>query len=329
MRNFVRAVVAVGILGGISMGAVGASDAAVGRTFASGKYELALDGVNAGFATAIAGGSAYSDVVTEKVGADHIARKHIAGVKYEDITLNAGTGMSPAFYNWVKESFSPKHSRKNGSVIVMDYDGKQSSALNFFNGLVTEIGMPALDGASKDPARIHVTFAPEYTRRIAGNGGVVASHETHQNAKKWLANGFRLKIDNLDVTRVSKIEALTIRQSVSANPVGEQRDYQKEPGNLEVPNLVITFPEAYAKAFYDWHEDFIIKGNNGQDKEKNGSLEYLSPSGGTYFTLTFKNIGISRLETVDPGAGAEGVRKVKATLYVEQMSFDYTKESTF
>jgi len=29
-------------------------------------------------------------------------KKHIAGVKYEDITVNCGTGMAKGFYNWTK-----------------------------------------------------------------------------------------------------------------------------------------------------------------------------------------------------------------------------------
>lgn len=328
MRNFVKAVVAVGILGGISMGVIGASDAAVGRSFASGRYELALDGVNAGFATAIAGGGAYADVISEKVGPDKVVHKHLAGVKYEEITLSAGTGMSPAFYGWIKDSMAGKHTRKNGAVIALDYDGKHVSSLNFSNGLISEIGFPALDATSKDPARLHVTFAPESTRRVAGSGGVVTTHETHQNAKRWLASNFRLRIDGFDVTRVNKIEAFTLKQKIIESSVGEQRDYQKEPTNIETPNLVITLPESHADAFYKWHEDFVIKGNNGQDKEKNGSLEYMAPNlASTYFTLNFKNIGISRIEAVD-GSG-DSIRRVKVTLYVEQASFDFSKDTGF
>ena len=29
-------------------------------------------------------------------------KKHLAGVKYEDITVNCGTGMSKGFYEWTK-----------------------------------------------------------------------------------------------------------------------------------------------------------------------------------------------------------------------------------
>ena len=39
---------------------------------------------------------------------------------------------------------------------------------------------------------------------------------------------------------------------------------------------------------YKWHEDFVIKGNNGEDKEKGGTLEYLTADlKDVLFTLTF------------------------------------------
>ena len=97
--------------------------------------------------------------------------------------------------------------------------------------------------------------------------------------KRGSPPNFRLKLDGLDTAcaRVNKIEALTIKQKVVEDPVGEHRDYQKVPASIEYPNLVVTFSEAFADDVYKWHEDFVINGNNAQDKEKGGSLEFLSP----------------------------------------------------
>jgi hypothetical protein len=50
-----------------------------------------MDFSNAGgWIESVEGGHATADVVTEKVGPDHIVHKHIAGVKYEDITVAVG-----------------------------------------------------------------------------------------------------------------------------------------------------------------------------------------------------------------------------------------------
>src|SRR5947209_7033946 len=86
-----------------------------GRGYIAGKFALELDGINAGWLFNAEGGQAGADVVTEKLGPDHIAKKHIAGVKYDDITLVFGTGMSKAVYNWMNDSFMHNYSRKNGA----------------------------------------------------------------------------------------------------------------------------------------------------------------------------------------------------------------------
>jgi phage tail-like protein len=299
------------------------------RGYVAGKYGVELDGIMAGWVWSAEGGHATSDVVAEKLGPDHIIKKHIAGVKYEDISIQCGTGMSKGFYEWIKASFDHKYERKNGAIIAADYNYKEHSRLTFNMGLITEIGFPALDAASKDAAKMTIKVSPEYTRQSTTTGGPSISGKyaiDPGKQKKWLPANFRLKIDGLEepCSRVNKIEAITVKQKVVENPVGELRDYEKEPAHLEVPNLVITFPESHAKPFYDWHDDFVIKGNNGDDKEKSGTLEYLTPNlQEVLFTLTFKHLGIFKLTPEKVEAGNENIRRVKAEMYCENMQFKY------
>jgi len=283
-----------------------------------------LGGQFAGWISSIEGGHATSDVVVEKVGADMIQHKHLAGVKYEDITVNCGTAMSKAFYSWIQASLDRKHARNDGAIITADYDQKEVGRLDFFHALVTEVGFPALDAASKDAAKMTVKFSPEYTRMKAKTGGAIQAPLGKGEQKKWLPSNFRLKIDGLDQAcpRVNKIEALTIKQKVVEDPVGEQRDYQKVPASIEYPNLVITCAESHADQLYAWHEDFVIKGNNSEDKEKGGTLEYMTADMKTVlFTLTFQGLGIFKLSPEKHDAGTESVKRVKAEFYCHQITF--------
>jgi len=299
-----------------------------GRAYIAGKYGLELDGTKAGWIQSVEGGHASSEVVVEKLGPDHIARKHLAGVKYEDITVNCGTGMSKAFYEWMKASFDHKHVRKDGAIVAADYDFKEMSRLTFYRALITEIGFPALDASSKDAAKMTIKFAPEKTEQKNAAGGSIAGKFENQSKvqKKWLPANFRLKIDGLDKAcqRVNKIEALVVKQKVVEDPVGELRDYAKEPANLEIPNLVITFPESHSDDFVKWHEDFVIKGNNGEDKEKGGTLEYLTPNlQEVLFTITFSHLGIFKLTPEKVEGHSEQIRRVKAEMYCEELKFEY------
>jgi hypothetical protein len=300
------------------------------RGYVAGKFALELDGANAGWLFNAEGGMANSDVVVEKLGPDHIQKKHLAGVKYETITLTFGTGMSKGCYGWIKDSFDHKYSRRNGAVIGATFDHKEMSRLTFTNSLISEIGFPALDAASKDACKLTLKFDPEYTRMTTSFGGgpsIVGKLPINSKVQKqWLPSNFRLRVDGLDVpcARINKIEALTVKQKNTDNAVGEMRDYEKEPAYLEIPNVVITTAESHSDDLYKWHENFVIKGMNGDDMEKSGSLDYLSPDlNQVLFTVTLKHLGIFKLTADKVESGAEGIRRVKAEMYCEEMSFDY------
>lgn len=300
------------------------------RGYVAGKYGLEIDGISAGWLWSAEGGHATSDVVTEKLGPDHIAKKHLGPLKYEDISLQCGTGMSKGFYEWIKTSFDHKYQRKNGAIIAADYDYNEHSRLTFYNALMTEVGFPALDAASKDAAKMTIKFKPEYTRTTTTTGGPSVAGGKFpikpQVQKKWLPSNFRIRIDGLEdsCSRVNKIEAIVVKQKVIENPVGELRDYEAEPAVVEVPNLVITFPESHSKPFYDWHESFVIKGNNGDDQEKGGTLEFLTPNlQEVLFTIQFQHLGIFKLTPEKVESGSENIRRLKAEMYCEDMKFTY------
>ncbi len=289
------------------------------RSFVAGNFTLELDGVSAGFLKDADGGHAYSDVVVEKLGPDHIARKHIGGVKYEDITVNAGLGMSKAFYDWIAASWAMKFQRKSGSIVAADFNMQARSTREFFNALITETTIPAMDASSKDPAFMTIKWAPEYTRTKASSGKVTAPIATQQ--KMWLPSNFKLQIDGLDCTKVNKIDAFTVKQSIVANNVGDTRDALLEPGTVEFPDLAITFAASSSETWQKWFDDFVIQGNNGQESEKNGTLTFLSPNLQSELgTVKFFNMGIFKLDD-DASEDANGnvIQRFRALLYCDNM----------
>jgi len=296
------------------------------RGYTAGKYAIDMGGVMAGWLFSAEGGHATADVVTEKLGPDHIAKKHISNVKYEDISVSCGTGMSKQFYEWIKSSFDHTYTRKDGAIISADYDHNEVSRLTFQHALISEVGFPALDAASKDAAKMTIKFSPEITRTTYGQGAKISGNTNAVIQKKWLPANFRLVINGLEeaCTRVNKIEALTVKQKNVENAVGELRDAEKEPANLEIPNLVITFAESHAKSFYDWHKSFVIDGNAGDGDEKNGSLTFLTPNlKEELFTINFTHLGIFKLTPDKVESHSEGIRRLKAEMYCEEMSFTY------
>jgi hypothetical protein len=297
--------------------------AAPGRQFTEETISLEVQRAFAGYVNSAEGGLAVGNVVTEKVGPDHIVHKHLAGATYEDITVTCGTGMSKAFYEWVKSAFDSKHMREDIAVKTADYDGNVKTEMDVFHGLISGIGFPALDASSKNAATLTVKISPEFTRLKKGSGKLPAATKAGKT-KKWLSANFSLTIAGLDCTRVSRIEALTLAAADTGNTSGKTRDLGLATTALAVPNLIVTLSEASAQSFFDWHDSFVIKGENGEGQEKTGTLDFLTPDlKESLFTLKFLGLGIFRLTPDKTEAGSGNVRRVKAELYCESISFSY------
>jgi phage tail-like protein len=276
------------------------------RGYAAGKYGIEIDGIMAGWVESVEGGHSTSDVVNEKVGASSIQQKHIAGVKYEDITVNCGTGMSKAFYEWIKSMSDGRPLRKNGAIVACDFNFKEVSRTEWTGGIITEVGLPALDAASRDAARMTVKIAPESTRVVKGSGKSATGSQARVQ-KKWLPSNFRLDISGLDCRRVNKIEAITLKAKTTANRAA--------------PNLVVTLSESDAAGWNTWQKS-SISGRGGNSRS--GRLAFLAPDlREELFTLTFYNLGISKLTPDKTEAGSANIRRVKAEMYCEEMKFSY------
>lgn len=283
---------------------------------------LMLDGETCGLLQGLTGGSIYAEFVTEKIGVDRLSKKHLAGVRYEDISLEVGTGMSARFYDWIKASLSGTAGGKDGAIYVCDYSYQPRGSLAFTRALVSEVSFPALDAASKDAAKLTVKLSPEMIRtsRTPPKDGAKLGMPPPPKQKKWLPSNFRLEIDGLDCTRVNKVGAIVARRAMTEHAIGELRDYQREPSHWEFGNLTVTLAQSHAEDWYKWHDDFVVRGDNGDDKEKHGSLVYLAPDLKTeLFRLELSHLGIFRLHEDTGEAGSEQIHRVEAEMYCEQM----------
>ena len=299
--------------------AAGPSEAAAIRnSYAAGSFGLELGGTTGGFLKSVDGGSTYAEVINEGPGATYFTKKHIGSPKYEEFSLEIGFSMSKVVYGWIDASWTGKYQRNNGAILATDHTRTVKSRREFMDALVTETTIPACDGSSKDPAYLTLRFAPESIMASKNIGQTLAA-QTKQ--KSWLPANFRLKIDNLDCTKVNKIDAFTIKQSVSAGGIGGARDPLKEPGKLEFPNLKLTLAETSASSWNAWFEDFVMQGNNDDVDERNGTLEFLSSNGTEVFAhVAFYNLGLYRLGPSPQTSNADTIARLEAELYCERMT---------
>ena len=83
--------------------------------------------------------------------------------------------MPKPLFDWIAATLTMSYMRKNGAIITADYNRVEQSRLQFNNALITEIGIPACDAASKELGYLTVKFAPEFTTPLAGKGNVIAA----------------------------------------------------------------------------------------------------------------------------------------------------------
>ena len=288
------------------------------RTYAAGRFALVLDGVACGFLQSVAGGAVAGEVITVRGPAGSFDEKHLGGVRYEELELQLDLSLDNLVYDWISASLKGSVNRRNGSIVAIGPTGSPVSEREFSHGLVTEVTIPTLDAASKDPAYLMVKIAPEVTRLKKGFAAVVKSPTARQ--KPWLPANFKLEIDGLVTTQVSKVDALTVKQSVTRDDVGARRDVLKELGRLEFPNLRVTLSEKGSETWAAWFDDFVVKGNNDSAKERNGRLTFLAADLKTPLgAVSFFNLGIFRLEPEPQQAGAETIARLVADLYCERM----------
>jgi hypothetical protein len=291
------------------------------RSYVSNNFSLELDGANVGFLKSFEGGFARGEVVSVAGGPGAPVKKQIGPYHYEPMVMECEMAMARPIYDWVSATLGGKFQRKNGAVITANFDYKEKSRLQFNQALISEIGFPAMDGASRDAAYLTLKLVPEMAVPLAGSDARIKADLGDKKIQASLASNFRLTIAGLDCKRVSRIEAFTIKSVMRQDKVGNQREITTNAVGLEIPNLSISVAEIDAGGFYAWFQDMVIKGNSGDNNERQGTLEFLSRDmSSTLMTLRFANLGIFGFTPEKSNASTDQIRRVRIDLYCERIS---------
>lgn len=286
------------------------------RGYAAANFGLKLDGIQAGALKSVEGGAAVGEVVVERMGPDQVSKKHLGGVKYEDLSFEVSFD-SKSVTDWIAATWKGSSARKSGSVVLSDYNYSVRGEREFKDAIITATTIPALDAGAKDPAFLKVTIAPESVREIAGSGKAETSSKSAQ--KLWRASNFRFEMGDLE-TFVKRIESFTIGQKVTESGVGEERIATKQPATLEFPNLKISMLDRPSPNWEKWKDEFLLKGNSGEAQEKNGAIVFLDASlKNELGRINLFNCGLIRLGADRQEAMKEKAATVSADLYCERM----------
>lgn len=298
------------------------------RAYVASKFAFELDGSGVlGFLNSAEGGGLKTDVVDYKQGRLVDVWRQVGKPKFEDISIKVGMGMSTAFYTWISDFFNRKITRKNGAVVIADFDYKQRARRSFSDALISEVQLPALDGGSKEAAFMTVKIVPEgMTYETITNGARVESPENlRQPNKMWHAANFTFTIDGYEqeFARTTKIDGFAIKQQILEYPSGHRRTPIRVPGRLEYPNLTVYIPAVDAGKIIEQANkrllDYEAPGQGGMT----GMIEMRSPDKTVLCTINLSGVDIVSAEPQKSEASAETIALVKVAIQVESMRFTY------
>ena len=287
-------------------------------------YALVLDGQVVGILPSVESGFISGVIATQQLSSGQpILKKHLATIQYEDIIIKCGSGMNPSMYQWIQATLTNEPLTRGGTILKLDQNFQVVEEMVFQDAWITEVGFPAFDTSSPQPAYITLKITPQHTFFQNGSGSQISSPQIG-HGQQWLTSNFRLNIQGLEnaCAHVTRIEPLIWTRTLTGGGAGGFRNRSlPTPGAAETPNLVITLPDSQAGPFREWFYNFVIQGQASDSDEKPGMLEFLAHNlQQVLFTVSFGNLGIFRMSPV-PQSTTSTASLVKVEMYCETMNF--------
>jgi hypothetical protein len=281
------------------------------RAYQARSASVQINGKSIGTVQSVDGGYAVGDVVADQVGPDNVTMKHISNIHFVPLTIRSD--VSDLDDVAIQALSGP--GRMDAVVTMQSFDMKAMSTTTLSNALVTRISFTDLDGASREPMYMEVELTPELIRRSDGGGAAEGKMALRQ--RKLLRSNYRVDIPGLETKRVTSVTGLTLTRPVVADAVGMTREPSKIPMRWNASNLVLTVSAADEKSWQAWADDFLMKGNNGQDKEKTIEV-HLVTSDQKSDVLVLRGSGVGLVSLRPSTAAANEIQRLEAELYVEK-----------
>jgi len=292
------------------------------RTYTGGRFSLDIDGINVAFVKKFDGLSMEADIVSNDLGPDNFQAKHVGNIKWTPGKVTVGAGMGAGMYNWIKASFDKAQAPKNGTLTAADFNYKAQSALTFQNAIITSVGFPKMDGASKDAMYLDIEFDAEQVRWAKGDGSnIQGKYGTKQKA--WLAANFRFEMGSLPCSRVATVDAFTWKCAVAQDQIGIFREPTKHAAKVTIPDLKVSVSMADYDAWAGPAKSWFVDGNHLAKDEMQGALILLGPDMKAEIgRVEFKNCGFKKFSKQTLEANSEKIARFDVEFYVEGMTFN-------
>lgn len=263
---------------------------------------ITLSGVGNSLVKSVQGGNPTQQPTIRGQRSDKYPDKVPGALRFEDATFELPVSAPVALWDWVNAAAGPRDAAPRRMVLSeFDYTNREISHLIFEDCSLRALELPACDNNSRLPGFLKLTVAPG--RVIDAAVDTAAKPASDAKMKSWKSSGFRLTVDGIDASAVTRVEPITIKR------LGR--------GQVEYSNLIVTIPDTELDEWKQWS----LQGFEGKPAERNGKLEYLSPSRTeTILSATLEGLGVVRLQREKYDPSVESMRRTKVELYVEKVT---------
>lgn len=291
-----------------------------GRTYTAGKFLWEVDGIRVGFLQSFEGGDMQAELATHKMGANAYEKKNITNVKWSEIKIRTGAGMSKHFWEWMQAALDLGVLYKNGACTVMDFNYKAQRRMDIMNMLMTKVTFPTWDGSSKEAAYIDFAFMPEMVRWMK-ESGAAQQGQLGPKTKAWHCANFRFEMAGLPCKRVGKIEGLTWECKTAMDMIGDARENTIHPVATTVTDFTLHISMADLEPWAQEADSWFRLGQCLEANEKSATITMLGPDMSTALgTVEMYNVGFKEFKSQPKLEGQkEEVARFQVKCYVERM----------
>lgn len=266
------------------------------------RYVLMLRGAPCVELDDVRGGDPIPGVVSEQVPGEPMLKKRVGSIRTSEISFDVSQRPCSAFNSWLRDSATrPEGVRMDGSIVFVPADDGPLEQLDFLRAVFMEVQLPQLRLNDKSLRRtISVTIKPEAIRKTRKG---VARPLFQANGPLCVEDALLFKSTFLSGAYFDRV---ALKWSPSSQP-------QEIAGPITVSDLSITVPGAKAAPLYDWHDEFIIWGRNGDDSERFATIGCPSDKA---FKIELGHLGIV---SVAKESDEFGDQWVTAKFYIENV----------
>jgi phage tail-like protein len=298
------------------------------RAYSAAHFVLELDDNEvAGFFRSVDGGGVKAEILTYQTGAERSVWRQLAKPTHEDITIEVGMSMSPAFYAWLEGFIQGRAERRNGAIVAADFHYKERARRTFQEALISELRFPSLDATDNSACTMGVTIVPETLRFEPGSLRSLEPYVGSMTQKLWTPANFAFQIDGFadSCHRITKVEGFSIRQEIHEYPVGNLREPLRVPGKLEFPNLTFSLPEVDAWPIIDHFTKHVIHGEPQASARRTGTITMRDHHGDDLCTVSLAGVDIADVSPGKSDASSDDLKLVNVEISVESMELSYAR----